>query len=157
MSINYNIPEKTYERLMFEICKEYDGKFNRLSYIVNHIPEGRYELPKTVDDTVVLKTGVLTAYIKKPAGDLFDIEYKVEFRINARIFIDFINTYIRQHYYSKFNFEKYTYKDEFLNVLATYISEKYNIQNIIVWKNEGYIQFDITVWIHPETRIIYIK
>lgn len=157
MSIDYNIPEKTYEKLLFEICKEYDEKFSRLSYIVNHISEHRYELPVTVEDVITLKMGTMTAYIKKPAGDQFDIEYRVEFKINAKMFIDFINTYLRKHYYSKFSFTKYTYKDKFLNVLASYISEEYNIKYIKIWKNEGYIQFDITVWMHPETRIIYIK
>lgn len=156
MSIDYNIPEKTYEKLMFEICKEYDEKFSRLSYIVNHIPENRYELPQAVGDKVTLRMGSLIAYIKKPTGDLFDIEYAVEFKMNAKMFIDFINTYLRKHYYHKFNFDNYTYKDEFLNELAKYISDKYNIKYIKIYQNGGYIEFDITVWMCPDTRIIYI-
>lgn len=155
MLINYNIPDETYDKLMAAICKEYDGKLERVAYIVHHIPEGRYELPKTVGAKTTLKMGVLIAYIKKPPGDLFDIEYKVEFKMNAGNFVQFIDTYLRRYYYFKFNLDNYIYKDEFYNDLARYISEKYNM-NVKIYQNKGYIQFDITVWMCPDTRIIYI-
>ena len=156
MSIDYNIPEKTYEKLMFAICKEYDRKFKRLSYIVNHIPENRYELPETSDNKITLKIDTVVLYIKKPPGDLFDIEYKVEYKINAKLLINFINVYLKKYFYQKFEFDNYTYKDEFLNELAKYISDKYNIKYIKIYQNGGYIEFDITVWMCPDTRIIYI-
>ncbi len=156
MSTNYNIPDNTFEKLMFAICKEYDEKLNRISKIVEYLPMGRYELPKTPEDKITLRMGQIVAYIKKPSGDLFDIEYLVEYKINANNFIAFINRYLRKHFYFKFDFENYTYKDEFLNTLAKYISEKYHM-NAKIWRNRGYIQFDITVWLNNETRIIYIK
>lgn len=156
MSINYNIPDSTFEKLMFTICKEYDEKFNRISKIIEYLPEGRYELPKTPDEKITLKMGHIVAYIKKPKGDLFDIEYLVEYKINAKNFVDFINSYLRKHYYFKFDFDNYTYKNEFLNTLAKYISEKYHMDTKI-WQNKGYIQFNITVWMCEETRVIYIK
>ena len=155
MLINYNIPDETYNRLMSAICKEYDEKFDRLSYIANHIPEGRYELPTTVGDRITLKMGVLIAYIKKPPGDIFDIEYKVEFKMNTAKFVQFVDTYLKKYYYFKFNLDSYIYKDEFYNDLARYISEKYHM-NVRICQNKGYIQFDVTVWMCPNTRIIYI-
>ena len=156
MSINYNITDSTYEKLMFAICKEYDEKLNRISKITEYLPEGRYELPKTPNEKTTLKMGQIVAYIKKPPGDIFDIEYRVEYKINAQNFIDFINLYLKKHYYFKFDFNNFTYKDEFLNMLAKYIYEKYHMHTKI-WQNKGYIQFDITVWMQPETRIIYIN
>jgi hypothetical protein len=155
MSIDYNIPNTVYEKLLFEICKKYDEKFKRLKFIADHVPENRYELPKTVNDSVCLKMGMMV-YIKKAVGDPFDIEYTVEFNMNAKSFINFINTYMKKHYYIKFDYENYTYKDEFLNILAKYISEKYSI-NAKIHRNGGYIQYNIIVWMCPKTRIIYIN
>jgi len=154
--INYNIPETVYDKLMIAICKEYGEKLDQLSFIANHMDEGRYELPKTVEDRMVLKRGIMTAYIKKPSGDLFDIEYKIEYKINATMFVGFVNKYLIKHWYKKFNFDDYTHKNVFYNDLARFISKKYNINTKLREKGK-YLQFDVTVWMHPDTRIIYVK
>lgn len=64
MSTNYNIPDSIYDKLMFVICKEYDEKLNRISFIANHMFENRYELPKTSKDKTTLRMGQIVAYIK---------------------------------------------------------------------------------------------
>lgn len=153
MTINYKIPMTLYDKLLFSICEEYDSKIKRLVSITKNIPKNRYQLPKTDEDKVTLRMGGVNAYIFKAPHDLFDIEYKVEFRINSKQFIKFVNEFMYKNGYRNFDFNMWVYKDELFFNLYNYIATRYGLMSKI-HQCGGYIQFDIKVFTHPDIRII---
>jgi len=155
MMNNYNIPMTIYDKLMFSICEEYDVKFKRLASIVKNITKNKYELPTTVENKVTLRMGGVNVYIWKAPQDLFDIEYMVEFRVNTKQFVDFVNEFMNKNGFKAFDLNKYMYKDELLTNLSNYIVIKYNL-NTTIYQSGGYIEFDTKVFMHPSIKIIDI-
>jgi len=149
------IPMTIYDKLMFTICEEYDVKLRRVASISKNLIKNRYELP-TDDKKIRLRMGGINVYISKTPQDLFDIEYNVEFKINAKQFTKIVNRFMNKNGYNVFDFENYIDKDEMLTNLANYINNKYNIKSH-VYHNGGYIQIDVKVFMHTDTRVLYVE
>lgn len=152
---DYDIPDDTYTKLLVAICDEYDKSFIRFATILKNATKERYPLPVSVDKKTTLRMGGINVYVSKAPYDPFDIEYLLEFRLNKRLFVEFINTYMRNQEDYKFEFDNYMYKVELFYDLSSYMSKRYDIKPYI-YMNGGYIEFNIQFFTHANTRIIYI-
>jgi hypothetical protein len=99
--------------------------------------------------------GGFNVYITKIMSDIFDSEYKMIYRINKKIFVSFINDYMKQ-YNKSFSYDKYIYNSDIITDLKIYLKDRYKINPDISIKG-GYVEFKFKVFTHPKTKIIDIK